>query len=109
MKSPTGRLLLLDRKARTLTVRPSIFDTRTYALKDVAGLTSGNRGSKPDPLHYIRRSMPRTLRLRLKRGGTVALVHLPTTNFINLGRPRTEAIMLAKRVAEEMNRYLVKS
>ncbi|MGE7775084.1 hypothetical protein ACQKLP_10190 [Chitinophaga sp. NPDC101104] len=106
--SPTGKILWIDKKAKTLTVRPNIFTRRTFPLKAVTGLTSSERGSRPSPLHYIRRSLPRTLRLRLKNGRLVALVYLPTTNIFNFGNryPRTEAIMRAKKVADVMNRLL---
>lgn len=106
--SPAGKLAWIDKSAKSLTIRPSIFSKRTYPLHEVGGFTSSNKGSRPSILHYIRRSMPRTLRLRLKRGGTVPLVHLSTIDIINLGnrQPRTDAILRAKRVAEEMNRYI---
>ncbi|WP_126246528.1 hypothetical protein [Chitinophaga rhizosphaerae] len=106
--SSTGRILWVDKQAKTLTIRPNIFTLRTFPLKAVAGLTSGNRGSRPSRLHYIRRSLPRVLRLRLKNGHLVALAYLPTTNIFNFGNryPRTEAIIRAKKVAEEMNRLL---
>lgn len=106
--SATGRILWIDKRAKTLTIRPNIFTRRTFPLKAVAGLTSSERGSRPDRLHYIRRSLPRTLRLRLKNGRLVALAYLPTINTFNFGNryPRTEAIMRAKKVADEMNRLL---
>lgn len=109
--SPVGRLLWIDRQARTLSVRPNIFQTRTWPLQEVAGLTSRERGARPNPLHYIRRTLPRTLRLRLKNGRLVTLATLPTTSIIQLGikHPRTEAILRAKRVAQEVNRYLTGS
>lgn len=108
LMSPAGKLAWIDKSAKTLTVRPSVFSKRTYPLQEVGGFTSSNKGTRPSLLHYIRRSMPRTLRLRLKRGGTIPLVHLSTIDIINLGnrQPRTDAILRAKKVAEEMNRYV---
>ena len=106
--SSTGKILWIDKQARILTIRPHVFTRRTFPLKAVAGITSSERGSRPSRLHYIRRSLPRTLRLRLKNGRLVALAYLPTTNMLNFGNryPRTEAIMRAKKVADEMNRLL---
>ncbi|WP_109699527.1 hypothetical protein [Chitinophaga deserti] len=105
---PSGRMLWIDKQARSITIRPSIFQTRTYPLKEVSQLTSGNRSVRISFLHYMRKPVPRTLRLRLKNGTTVNLAHLSTTNIINLGNrhPRMEAIKQAKKVAVELNRHI---
>lgn len=105
---PSGKMLWIDKLARTITIRPSIFRTSTYPLKEVNRLTSGNRHVRVSFLHYMRKPVPRTLRLKLKNGATVNLAHLSTTNIINMGNrhPRTDAIRRAKKIAEELNRHI---